>query len=309
MITSLFKKSTPINYIILSLALLFLIVTYFFTHNFNHKTESLFFEKSISGVILFLSFFLTHFITKKNNITKDNDYTLLFSLLFLLFFPSIFYNFNLLLSNLLLLLAFRRIFSMHTLKDSKEKIFDASLFIIFASLFQFWCILFLLLVYLSIIFHASQDYRHWLLPLLAFVVVAVLYAFYGVLFHKNVFLDYFNSSAVSFKMDYFTSIYQNLAFSIYVVVAFYFLLSLFFLISKQHLSSQIILKKMMFCFGIGVAVFLLSNHKNNALLVFTFYPLAIIATLAVEVEKNKLLNEIILFTTFALSILTFTTQL
>ena len=66
-------------------------------------------------------------------------------ILFLLFFPSIWNDFNLLISNFFILLALRRLLSMHSAKAPKEKIFDASLWIFFASFFHFWSILFILL--------------------------------------------------------------------------------------------------------------------------------------------------------------------
>jgi len=164
MITSVFRKSTILNYSLIVVLLLF-----FF---FIYQTSDLFITAATNGlsrnslliVLLLASFFLANFMVKKNGLTKDSSYTILFFLLFLVIFPSVFNNTNLLFANFFLLLSMRRLISLQTLKAPKEKIFDASMWIFIASLFHFWCILFIILVYISIIFHVSRDFRNWLLP-------------------------------------------------------------------------------------------------------------------------------------------------
>ena len=174
MITSIFKKSTPINYSLMGI----MMVLFFFLYQFhataisNSSIEIA--KKAGILVILFASLFISNFIVKKNGLTKDSSYTILFYFIFLLFFPSVLNNINLLLANFFILLSMRRLVSLQTLKAPKEKIFDAALWIFVASLFHFWCILFLLLVYISIIFHVSRDYRNWLIPFVAFFVTAII---------------------------------------------------------------------------------------------------------------------------------------
>ena len=169
MITSIFKKSTPINYSLMGI----LMILFFFIYQFNSATNIHFlidfFKKFGLLGILFASLFFSNFIVKKNGLTKDSSYTILFYFIFLLFFPKIFNNINLLLANFFILLSMRRLISLQTLKAPKEKIFDASLWIFVASLFHFWAIIFLVLVYISIIFHVSRDYRNWLIPFVAFL--------------------------------------------------------------------------------------------------------------------------------------------
>jgi hypothetical protein len=71
------------------------------------------------------------------------------------------------------------------MKASKEKIFDASLWIILASLFHFWSILFLILVFISIILLVSRDYTNWVLPFIALLAVGILFAFFTSIFDIN----------------------------------------------------------------------------------------------------------------------------
>jgi len=124
-------------------------------------------KMSLLGIIL-ASLFIVNFVVKKNGMSKDSAYTVLFYLLFMLFFPSGFNNTALLISNFFIILAMRRIVSLHSLKASKEKIFDASIWVCIAALFHFWSILYLVLIFIAVLFHVARDYRNWFLPIIAF---------------------------------------------------------------------------------------------------------------------------------------------
>jgi len=309
MITSIFKKSSILNYgliIILILAFFFI----FQAGDLEGKiTENRLTVNSLLITVLLASFFLVNFIVKKNGLTKNSSYAILFFLLFLLLFPVVFTNSNLLLANFFLLLAMRRLISLQTLKAPKEKIFDASMWIFIASLFHFWCILFILLVYISIIFHVSRDYRNWLLPFVAFVTTAVV--FYGAaLYFDKAWIDHVLSQAqMNFEIDYFTNNYQNAALSFYVVIALYFLFSMMFSLTNRPLILQASYKKMIFGFLIGSTVFVLSPEKNNAMLLFTFFPLAEMTTNNIEYSQNKMYQEIVLLLLIAGSFFAFFAQL
>src|SRR3970282_2496096 len=134
-----------------------------------------------------------NFVSKKNGLSKNSSYTIFFYLLFLLFFPSILDNINLIFSNLFILLALRRLLSLQSLTASKEKIFDASLWIFVASLFHFWSIIFIVLVFISIMFHVARDYRNWILPFIAFFTAGIIFMLYAAVFDVNI-LEYVTRS-------------------------------------------------------------------------------------------------------------------
>ena len=99
MITSLFRKSTPLNYSVVILGVLF----FFFLYQIKHATSnnSLLHIGLKFGLLalIFASVFIANFIVKKNGMSKDSAYTVLFYLIFLLFFPSVLDNTALLFSN------------------------------------------------------------------------------------------------------------------------------------------------------------------------------------------------------------------
>jgi hypothetical protein len=68
-------------------------------------------------------------------------------------------------------------------------------------------------------------------------------------------------------------------------------------------------KKIIASFFIGVLIFILSDNKSNDLVVFTFAPLAILATSHIEMPQLKLKQEMVLFVLIACSLFTFFSQL
>ncbi len=309
MIASVFKKSTPLNYALI----VFLVLFFFFIYQIQDtswmSSGVLLLKKGLSFLVVLASIFLTSFIGKRNGLTKDSSYTAIFFLLLLLFFPTILNNLNILLANFFILLALRRLISLQSMKASKEKIFDASLWIILASLFHFWCILFLILVFISIIFHVSRDYTNWVLPFIALFSVGILFAFFTSFFDINA-LDFLqNSTQIDVAIDYFTKPSQNLAFSIYVSVALFFVFSMFITLSHRPSILQMSYKKIVASFFIGAIVFVLSANKSSDLLLLTTAPLAILASAHIEYSQTKFKQEMLFAAILLSSLFLFVSQL
>ena len=309
MITSIFKKSTPLNYTLIILSLLIFFFVYHFSTNLLSKNGL-----EIAIIIgalgaFYASFFFINFIVKKNRLTKDSSYVLLFYVLLLLFFPSIFSNYKLILAAFFIFLALRRLISMQTQKQTKEKIFDASIWICIASIFHFWAILFFILVYSAIIFHVSQDYKNWLIPIIAAFAVIILFVFFSLLIDKSFINEYLSSGTYSFKINYFANTNQNIAFSIYVVVALFFLFSAITTIQNKPLNMQSSYKQVIMTFIVSIAIFIISSNKSNDLLLFSFFPLAVMATNNIEYSQLKLRNEVVLAIFIIIALYCFFTQL
>ena len=309
MITSVFKKSTPLNLILV----VFLMLVFFLLYQFQElswtNSAGSILNKVMIFTVLLASVFITNFIAKKNGLSKDSSYTIFFYFLFLLFFPSILNNVNLIASNFFILLALRRLISLQSLKASKEKIFDASLWIFVAALFHFWSILYIVLVFISIIFHVSRDYRNWVLPFIAFFAVGITSMLFSLIFYKDV-LGYINENAITnFKIDYFTNNYQNASFSIYLTIALFFVISMLLSLPNRPLVLNTSYKKIIGSFFIGIVIFAVSSNKSNDLLVFTFAPLAIMATSHIEVKQLQLKQEMVLGVLILCSFFAFFTQL
>ena len=309
MITSLFRKSTPLNYSLVIIA----VVVFFFLYQISQGTDNVsalsLVQKGVVLTVLFASLFTTNFIIKRNGLSKDSTFTVLFYFLFLLFFPSVWNNMNLLLANFFIILALRRLISLQSLKEPKEKIFDASLWIFVATLFHFWCILYIILVFIAILFHVARDYRNWLLPLIAFFAIALFFILASLVLQTSWISYLLQTATLNYNFDYFQNNYQNIALSIFMTVALFFLVSLALSVSSRPLVLHASYKKIVSAFFIGIIIFIVSPNKSNDLLLFTFAPLAIMGTIHIEIVPVKWQKEVVLFGILILGLFSFFSQL
>ncbi len=309
MITSVFKKSTPLNFSLVVILILVFFLMYQFQDVSWMNSGILILKKAVILSVLLASVLITNFVAKKNGLSKDSTYTIFFYFLFLLFFPSVLDNLNLVVSNFFILLALRRLISLQSLKASNEKIFDASLWIFVASLFHFWSILFIVLVFISILFHVSREFKNWVLPFIALFIVGIISILLSIIFNVSI-IEFMNKNVTTnFEINYFTNNYQNGALSIYATVALFFVISMFATISHRPLLLHTSFKKIIASFFIGVLIFVISPNKSNDLLVFTFAPMAIMATSHIEIAQLKLKQEMVLFVLIACSLFAFFSQL
>ncbi|MFV8269057.1 DUF6427 family protein [Flavobacterium sp. GT2N3] len=309
MITSVFRKSTPLNFSLVVILMLVFFSIYQFQDLSWMNSFLLILKKAMLFCVLLASVFITDFVAKKNGLSKDSTFTFFFYILLLLFFPSVLDNLSLILSNFFILLALRRLISLQSLKASKEKIFDASLWIFLAALFHFWSIIFIVLVFISIIFHVSRDYRNWILPFIAFFVAGIMFLLYATIFNLNVIEYIVKSVEINFEINYFTNNFQNAALSIYATIALFFVVSMFATLSSRPQLLHTSFKKIIASFFIGILIYVISSDKSNDLLLFTFAPLAIMAASHIEIPQLRLKREMVLFVLIACSLFAFFSQL
>ncbi|WP_396179301.1 DUF6427 family protein [Flavobacterium sp.] len=309
MITTIFSKSRPFNYIMVTLML----ILFFFLYQFKNadwlqSLESVG-KKAILLGLLIASLFISNFITKKNGLSKDNTYPFLFFFSFLILFPTTLGNSNLIVSNFFILLALRRLISLQSLVTPKEKIFDASMWIFIAALFHFWSILFIGLVFVSIALHVARDYRNWILPYIAFFTTATLCTVFILMYDSSLLDRLLEGVYTSFNFNYFTNKFQNIAISIYAAITALFLFSQIVAFPSKPLVHHNSYKKIILAFFIGFIIYVISPAKNNSILIYTFMPLAVMATSYFEGAKIKWSQEVTAIIVIGLSFLSFFMQL
>lgn len=309
MITTIFSKSSPFNYVLVTL----LLIVCFFLYQLKtvdglQSLESIG-SKAVLLSLLIGSLFISNFITKKNGLSKDNTYPFLFLFSLLILFPTTLGSPNLIISNFFVILALRRLISLQSLVAPNEKIFDASLWIFLATLFHFWSILFIALVFVSIALHVARDYRNWILPYIAFIAIATLYVAFALMFDKSIFENLLKNATFNFDFDYFTNKFQNIAISIYAAITVLFLFSQIVALPSKPLIHHNSYKKIIMAFFIGFVIYVVSPDKNNSVLIYTFMPLAVMATSYFEGIKIKWSQELTAIIVIGLSFLSFFLQL
>lgn len=302
MLASVFSKSRPVNYIIISAILLLFYFLYLFKDTYWLGYYYLVIQKAGLLVLLAGSLFLVNFVTRRNTLSKANTYAMFLFMVFLILLPTILVNTNIIISNFFLLLALRRLISLQSLITPKEKIFDASFWIFASALFHFWSIFFIVLVFISIIFHVARDYRNWIIPFIAFFAVGIIYAMAISIFGKDFFDHLHGEARISFDFTYFENIYQNIALAVFSSFAVLFSVTQILALPSKPLNMQASYKKVIYSFLIGVVVYVLSADKNNSFLAFTFAPLAIMGANYLESQENFWVREgvVVLITGVAL---------
>lgn len=309
MLASVFNKSRPVNYVLIGAVLILSYFLYLFKDPAWTQNYLLIAQKV--GLLLLLAgaLFLTNFITRRNNLSRANTYAMFLFMVFLILFPTNLVNINVIIANFFILLALRRLISLQSLITPKEKIFDASFWIFAAAIFHFWCIGYIVLVFISIIFHVSRDYRNWLIPFIAFFAVSVLYLMVGLMVSEGFFETITENIAISFDFTYFENIYQNIALAVYSSIVVLFAFPYVFSITSKPLNLQSSHKKIIYSFLIGVGIYVLSAHKNNSFLVFTFAPLAIMGANYFEAQENKWFKEVAMGLIVLIAVFLFASQL
>lgn len=286
MITTIFSKTRPFNYILIALLLTLCFLSYGFSQdlflNLNNTLVS-----TASFLLISCSILVASFIAIKNNLTKNNTYTILFCFLFIIMFPQIFGNITLVFSNFLILLALRRLAAVQSLKNINQKIFDASMFVFIAAVFEFWTIIFIVLVFVIILFFAARDYRNWIVPFIALAATTILFVSFALQFDKSLLNDFFTEMVIYTDISYFSNMFQNVAFSFYVTISLLFVINLILTYTKKPLALQSLYRFIILTYIIAIIVFVIIPNKQNSFLVFTFAPFAIMASNFFEnIETN-----------------------
>ena len=295
MITRFFRTSKPIHLVLVS----FFVLGLFLVVRLGY------YSKGISGVqilkeltlygITLLSIFVLSFFVNKNNLTKQNSFKILLFSLFLACIPATIQHGTIIVSNVFILFAIRRIISLRSNLHIKKKLFDAAFWIALASLFYFWSILFLILVFAALIFYSIGQSNNWMIPITGIVTVVLIVVSYNII-TENTFGDFYNYiDSVGFDFSNYNS--PKLITSI-VIISLLGLWTLFFYTKKLQDKSRSLRPSftlVLIALIIGVAIVILAPNKNGSEFIFLFAPLAIIMTNYIESVKKVWLAEVFIW--------------
>jgi len=284
MLTSFFGKSKPINYILLSIAI---IIGYFLRFLTSQELSLGLDSLGTEGILIFLMVFavlLLDFIIRKNNVTKNNTFAILLFVFFVLLVPQVYKSPQLILANIFVLLATRRILSLTTEKNTVKKIFDATMYITLASFCYGWAILFKL--------------PYIFIPILGFVGISSIAVAYQLLVTDSYTWLYQWFPQIDFDL----SAYANKE----LIITTTFLLGVLLWMGMARLSKLAALSKkerpsavtILLIALISFGIILIKTQKNGSELFFLFAPLAAITSNYIEsgTSKNRrVFNELFLW--------------
>jgi len=309
MISSIFSKTKPINFIIL-MVFLFL---------FYGSVQFYFFDQGISDlnlgsnlliiITLLFSVFIVDFIIKRNKLTGTNAFGILYFTLLFVVFPETLKDGDAIFSNFFLLLAIRRLLSIKSLKDIKFKIFDAGLWICVSSIFNEWSILYILLVFAAIYIYEPKNIRNWLVMLsVGFCFMSLLYAIL-ILTDNTEFLKSHYDFTIRFEILDPSNWWSSLKLSVYVIINVVLAFWTFLRLNKGGVGKVVVMRLIALYFVIGLLVNLLVSSTVTNAVVFTFFPSVIFIVNYLESLKKPKVLELLLIASIVVPLVVYFAKL
>lgn len=292
MITSIFSKSKPINFIVVFFITLFA----FIIANFKLGNEVLIFntivEKTIIFGICFFSILTLNFIVGKNSLTQKNNYEILLYSLFLLMLPESLLSDKIIISNFFILLALRRTLSLRSQINLKKKLFDASFWVAIAAIFYFWAILFFILIYAVLLLFTDNKIKNWIVPFTGLITVLLIMVSYSIIANDTFFETINISPVVSFDYSNFNSFKDVIAITI--LLSFGAWSSIFYLasIKKRMKKFRPIFKAIFISLAVAFVIIIIAPEKNGSEFLFLFPALSIVVANYIETIKEQWFKEI-----------------
>lgn len=225
---------------------------------------------------------LFDFIIRKNHLTKNNTFAILFFTCFMVMLPVVFTHHKILLANLFLMLGLRRIMSLRNDSNSEKKILDGSFWITMASLFYFWSLLFFVPLYIAIYQKPNSNYKQALIPFVGFLAVLTLNTAFQLIINDSFSWFFEWRDAISLDFSNYNS--ASILVPVTVIIAFYIwtVVNRFLKLSavpSKNKSNHLLIFYVSF---VSIVVALLGPAKMGAEVLFILAPLSIIAANYIE---------------------------
>ncbi len=294
MITSFFKTSKPIHYIIFLVVLTFLFAYQrIITVDYEGNLSNILKEVGILSILL-ASFFTLIFIVTKNNLTHNNSYAALYFCLFIGLMPSCLETNSILISNFFILLSLRRIVSLKTNSNIKKKLLDASVWICLATIFEPWAILFLGCLFMGMVFYSVTQIKNFSIPFCGILAVGILLTSYRLLTENALpnLTEYLPT--ISFDNFSFSNTTIGAASLLFLAVVLFGITN--FIIKgflKNRLKTPNFLVLVLAIF-IGILIVFLSLTQGIPYYLFAFAPSAIVLANFSETTKYRWLSELVI---------------
>ncbi|MFH4969222.1 DUF6427 family protein [Gaetbulibacter sp. M240] len=292
MITSVFSKSKPINYIIVFFITLLAVTLAFILTIKQPFSAALFGNIVVKLTLSYFSILVLNFIVTKNRLSKSNNYQIFLFSLFLLLIPQTTTNNDVLLSNLFILFGLRRLISLRSHLNEKSKLFDAGFWFAIAALFYFWSILFFVVVFATLLFYRDNNLRHWIIPFTGVASVFIITVCFSIVMHDEYLYYFENLPKISEDFSnyntprFFVGITLLLSYTIWSII--------FYLNAVKDKKRDVRPSFYIILFTLFVAIVILffSPFKNGSEFLFVMAPLAIIISGYVETIRDKWFREV-----------------
>lgn len=293
MITRFFRISKPFHYI---LFLLGLILLFFFQYGHQTGQDDFFslLKQGLTLIAFLLSLFLSVFIITKNNLTDNNSFAALYFCGLIFLTPQSLSDWEIIFSNLFVMLSFRRVFSLKTKQNLKKKYFDAALWVTIATLFYVWSAFYFIPLLVSIVMWPKDRFKHIAVVFFGTLAVFIFDLILSIVFGFQVSILNLSLPTLNFEFSTYRAFSPLLSIallSVMVISALLnFLIQLF--LNNIQRKDKILLTLML---TIGLIAPVLSTDKTLANALFLFFPLAVLMANFTEQQKTNWISNMFLF--------------
>lgn len=294
MLTSFFGKSSPVNYLLLGLYMLTVTVLQgIHDSNFEWSAQNLAILGSNAMLLLF-SMLLVDFFIRKNTLTQSNTYGIFCFSTASLFFPLAM-DWKILLSLLFVLLGLRRMFSLHSGKNSERKLLDASLWFFIASYFYAWNLVWFIPLFAGLFSIKNLKFKFFLIPPLTGIAVFLIGTAYFLMVNDS--YDWIVLSRYKISLNFVNYGIVSLIVGITVLLTF-FIWSLVFRfgslneIPKKYKSNYVLVIYVSFT---GILAALLANTKTGSELILLVPGMALVLAGYLERQIDFWLRELMMW--------------
>lgn len=288
MIANFFNKTKPIIVFYLTV----LLFVFYFVSGFFANTMELsltFFLKWLGyflGLILYLLIF--KFIVEKNKLTKDNAFGMLLVVLFFGVFSEVFFSNTILISNIILLLSFRKIYSLGSGLNSELKLFDAAFWIGVSTLINPLSVFYIVLVFIGTFIYKKVKLKNLVIPIIGLSTPIFLNFTYH--FYYDSLTDFY--SKFNYNINLNIESYFELKFLMPIIFLIIILLWSVVVITPKIVSVSNIKKfswiALINHLIISLIIILMSPVKNGSEMFYLIFPAAIIITNLLQNSKSAI---------------------
>lgn len=294
MLANFLSNSKPINFIVfLSLfVLMFILVSYnsVFAYEFSLGTLL-----KISGFffLFLINFFFFEFILSKNSLTRDNFYAFFTYTLLLSFLLSYMLNFKILILSILTLIFLRKIYSLKSLKQVLQKLFDAGFWLGIACIIEPVLALYWVVIYTGIYLHKKITIHTLFTPIIGFSVPLIIYFTYCFWFEKtaefySLFFVNYTNTLVFYEEN--TVVWFLWALLLITIVAMVLKFPKAIAVNNSFKKNWILL---LFNLVIASIIIFVAPQKNGSEIIYVLFPAAIIIANGFEAIKNTFAKNIL----------------
>lgn len=302
MIANFFNKTKPL--IVFSIVILLFIYSLISTVlQVSDEFSILFLVENLGFFLLYILFLLLFkFIVEKNKLTRDNSYGLLLVVLILGTFSEAIFSNYIVFSNIVLLLSYRKIYSLRSEINTKMKLFDAGFWVGVATLLYSWSIFYMLFIYVGILIYKKGGLKNVLTPVIGLATPVFIYFTYQLYYDRlEVFYNRFNYD-VNLNFSAYNSLRYLIPIAFLTIVLLWAIVKVtpkVVLISNRlKFSWNVVLNHLL----ISALIIVVSPIKNGSEMIYLIFPSAIIIANFLQRSESSIFKNLILYLFLIISV-------